>query len=49
VVTHNTVQAIPSADKVLEAGSGSGLEWMLLAGVAVIALGSAGGFLLRRR
>jgi hypothetical protein len=44
-----SVQAAPSAYRVLRAGSGSGIEWMIVAAVVVIALGSAGGFLLSRK
>jgi hypothetical protein len=44
-----TAQATPAAYRVLRPGSGSGLEWMVLAAVVVIALGSAGGVVLARR
>jgi hypothetical protein len=44
-----TALATPAAYRVLRPGSGSGLEWMLLAAVVVIALGSAGGAVLARR
>lgn len=44
-----TARATPAAYRVLRPGSGSGLLWMVLAAVLVIALGSAGGLLLRRR
>jgi len=44
-----TVEATPAAYRVLRAGSGSGLLWMILAAVVVIGLGSAGGFLLSRQ
>jgi hypothetical protein len=43
------VRAVPAAYKVLRSGSGSGLLWMILAAVLVIALGSAGGLALSRR
>jgi hypothetical protein len=42
-------RVVPAAYRVLRPGSGSGLLWMLVAGVLVIALGSAGGIALRRR
>jgi hypothetical protein len=41
--------AVPAAYKVLKPGSGSGLLWMVLAAVVVVALGSAGGLALARR
>jgi hypothetical protein len=41
--------AVPAAYKVLKPGSGSGLLWMVLAAVIVVALGSAGGLVLARR
>ena len=41
--------ATPAAYRVLRPGSESGLLWMALAGVVVVALGSAGGLALRRR
>jgi hypothetical protein len=44
-----TARATPAAYRVLRPGSGSGLLWMALAAVLVIALGSAGGLALRRR
>ena len=44
-----TALATPAAYRVLRPGSGSGLLWMILAAVVVIALGSAGGIALRRR
>jgi hypothetical protein len=42
-------KATPAAYRVLKPGSGSGLLWMLLAAVLVLALGSAGGLALSRR
>ncbi len=45
----STVQAVPAAYKVLRPGSGSGVLWMILAAVLVIALGGAGGVALSRR
>jgi hypothetical protein len=47
--TPTTAQAAPAAYKVLKPGSGSGLLWMVLAAVVVVALGSAGGLALTRR
>jgi hypothetical protein len=47
--TPRTASAAPAAYKVLRPGSGSGLLWMIVAAVVVIALGSAGGFALSRR
>lgn len=44
-----TGTATPAAYRVLRPGSGSGLLWMALAAVVVVALGSAGGLALRRR
>jgi hypothetical protein len=44
-----TADAAPAAYKVLKPGSGSGLLWMVLAAVVVVALGSAGGIALSRR
>jgi hypothetical protein len=44
-----TASATPTAYRVLRPGSGSGLLWMILAAVVVIALGSAGGIVLSRR
>jgi hypothetical protein len=44
-----TASATPAAYRVLRPGSGSGLLWMILAAVVVIALGSAGGIVLSRR
>jgi pyruvate/2-oxoglutarate dehydrogenase complex dihydrolipoamide acyltransferase (E2) component len=41
--------ATPAAYRVLKPGSGSGLLWMVLAAVLVLALGSAGGMVLSRR
>jgi hypothetical protein len=41
--------AAPAAYKVLRPGSGSGVLWMVLAGILVVVLGSAGGVALRRR
>ena len=43
------VSAAPAAYTVLRPGSGSGVLWMVLAGVLVVALGSAGGVILSRR
>ncbi len=43
------VKAAPAAYTVLEPGSGSGVLWMVLAAVIVVALGSAGGVMLSRR
>ena len=42
-------RATPAAYRVLRPGSGSGLLWMVVAAVVVIALGSAGGAALSRR
>lgn len=42
-------KAMPAAYRVLKPGSGSGLLWMVLAAVLVLALGSAGGLALSRR
>ncbi len=42
-------KATPAAYRVLKAGSGSGLLWMVVAAVLVLALGSAGGLALSRR
>ena len=39
----------PTAYRTLEAGSGSGLAWMAIPAVVVLALGSAGAFALSRR
>jgi hypothetical protein len=47
--TTPTADAIPAAYKVLRPGSGSGLLWMVLAAVVVVALGAAGGLALARR
>ena len=47
--TTTTANAVPAAYKVLKPGSGSGLLWMVLAAVVVVALGSAGGLALARR
>lgn len=47
-VTQTTTGAARSASDP-QPGSGSGLLWMLLAALVVIALGSAGGLALRRR
>jgi hypothetical protein len=44
-----TASATPAAYRVLRPGSGSGLLWMIIAAVVVIALGSAGGVALSRR
>ena len=44
-----TARATPAAYRVLRPGSGSGLLWMIIAAVVVIALGSAGGVILARR
>lgn len=41
--------ATPAAYRVLRPGSASGLEWMAIPAIAVIALGSAGALALRRR
>jgi hypothetical protein len=43
------VSAAPAAYTVLRPGSGPGVLWMVLAGVLVVALGSAGGVILSRR
>jgi hypothetical protein len=48
-LTKTTVSAAPAAYKVLRPGSGSGVLWMVLAGVLVVAVGSAGGLALARR
>ena len=42
-------RATPAAYRVLKPGSGSGLLWMVVAAVLVLALGSAGGLALSRR
>lgn len=42
-------RATPAAYRVLKPGSGSGLLWMVVAAVLVLALGSAGGVALSRR
>jgi hypothetical protein len=47
--TRTTVSAAPAAYQVLRPGSGSGVLWMVLAGVLVVAVGSAGGLALARR
>jgi len=47
--TTTTANAVPAAYKVLKPGSGSGLLWMLLAAIVVVAIGSAGGLALARR
>lgn len=44
-----TARATPAAYRVLRPGSGSGLLWMALAAVVVVAVGSAGGIALSRR
>jgi hypothetical protein len=44
-----TAKATPAAYRVLKPGSGSGLLWMVVAAVLVLALGSAGGLALSRR
>lgn len=44
-----TARGTPAAYRVLRPGSGSGLLWMALAAVVVVAVGSAGGFALSRR
>lgn len=44
-----TASATTAAYRVLRPGSGSGLLWMLLAAIVVVALGSAGGLVLRHR
>lgn len=41
--------AIPSADKVLRSGSGSGLMWMAIMAALVLVLGGAGSFVLSAR
>ena len=43
------VNSTPAAYAVLEPGSRSGVLWMVLAAVLVVALGSAGGVILSRR
>jgi hypothetical protein len=48
-VARRTAHATPAAYRVLRPGSGSGLLWMALAALVVVALGSAGGLALRRR
>jgi hypothetical protein len=48
-LTKTTVSAAPAAYQVLRPGSGSGVLWMVLAGVLVVAVGSAGGLALARR
>jgi hypothetical protein len=48
-LTRTTVSAAPAAYQVLRPGSGSGVLWMVLAGVLVVAVGSAGGLALARR
>jgi hypothetical protein len=47
--TERAAHATPAAYRVLRPGSGSGLLWMALAAIVVVALGSAGGLALRRR
>jgi hypothetical protein len=47
--TQITAHATPAAYRVLRPGAGSGLLWMVLAAVLVLAIGSIGGVLLRRR
>jgi hypothetical protein len=47
--TKTTVSAAPAAYQVLRPGSGSGVLWMVLAGVLVVAVGGAGGLALARR
>jgi hypothetical protein len=44
-----TTKAVPAAYRVLKPGSGSGVLWMVLAAVVVVAVGSAGGLALARR
>jgi hypothetical protein len=44
-----TARGTPAAYRVLRPGSGSGLLWMALAAVVVVAVGSAGAFALSRR
>ena len=44
-----TADAAPAAYKVLKPGSGSGVLWMIVAAIVVVALGSAGGVALSRR
>jgi hypothetical protein len=48
-ITTTAAKAVPAAYKVLKPGSGSGVLWMVLAAVVVVALGSAGGLALARR
>jgi LPXTG-motif cell wall-anchored protein len=48
-ITGTTAHATPAAYRVLRPGTGSGLLWMALAAIVVVALGSAGGLALRRR
>jgi hypothetical protein len=45
--TTRTTAATPTARKILHAGSGSSWLWMLIAGVAVLVLGSGGAFVLQ--
>ncbi len=45
--TTTTTAAAPAARKILHAGSGSSWLWMLIAGVAVLVLGSGGAFVLQ--
>jgi hypothetical protein len=47
--TKTTVSAAPAAYEVLRPGSGSGVLWMALAGILVVAVGSAAGLALARR
>jgi hypothetical protein len=47
--TRATAKGVPADYRVLRSGSGSGVLWMVLAAVVVVALGSAGGIALRRR
>jgi hypothetical protein len=44
-----TVEAVPSAYKVLRPGTGSGVLWMALTAIVVVVLGGAGGVALSRR
>ena len=47
--TTTTPKRAPAAHAVLRSGLGSGVLWMAVAAVVVVALGSAGGIALRRR
>jgi hypothetical protein len=48
-VSVSSAAAAPAAYTILRPGSGSGVVWMVLAGILVVALGSAGGLALARR